>query len=188
MSRLNSSAQPDHRAAAPGGPRHALAVIAIWIPLFALGTVVHESLHAAAVLLLGSHPELVLRPWPLALIPLTITGIHVQPVPALDATGQFIDNIAGPGVAAILFGLVGLRLPRGTARHAVLATVLGLVFYALIEPADVVLDGRLEVGFLTAPEFNYGVPLLFAIVVACTSAWRASPPPQRKLIRPLTST
>lgn len=149
----------------------------LWLPIFVLGMFVHESLHAIAVLLLGSHPVLVLRPWAFSLIPLTITGVHIQPVPALDPTGQLVDNLAGPGVAGILFGLVALTLPRGVIRRATVATVLSLVFYALIEAADVLLDGRLDLGFLTAPEFNYGVPLLIAVAIAGTAVRQAATPP-----------
>jgi hypothetical protein len=184
---MSSSVSRDTRGPAAGHLTYGLAVMAMWIPLFVLGTAVHELLHAVAVLFLGSQPELVLRPWPMALVPFSITGIHVQPVPALDDARQFIDNLAGPGGAAILFGLVALRLPRGVLRRAMLATVLGLVFYALIEAADVVLDGRLEPGFLTAPEFNYGVPLLLALAVAFTSRRRSAPPAPRELSRPLRS-
>jgi hypothetical protein len=169
---MASSALSDRGRAASAGPGFALAVVALSIPLFALGMVVHESLHAVAVLLLGSHPVLVLRPWALQLLPLSITGIHVAPEPALDPTRQFLDNLLGPGVAAILFGLVALRLTHGAFRWAAIATVLGLAFYAFIESADVVLDGRVELGFLTAPEFNYGMPLLIACVVAAIAARR----------------
>lgn len=148
--------------------------MAAWVPVFVAGMVVHESLHAVAVAMLGSHPVLVLRPWAFSLVPITITGVHVQPVPALDATRQFVDNLAGPGVAAIFFSIVALKMPDGVVRRATIATVLGLVFYALIEPADIALDGRLEVGFLTTPELNYGVPLLLALGVAVTSIWRTA--------------
>jgi hypothetical protein len=148
----------------------ALLVIALWIPLFIAGMALHEMLHAAAVLLLGSHPVLVLRPWPFMFLPITTTGIHVQAVPALDPLRQALDNFMGPGLAAALFGLAALNVPRGAVRTALVANVLGLVFFAAIELADVALDGRLEDGLLTAPEFNYGVPLLIALIAAVRSA------------------
>lgn len=131
-----------------------------------------------AVLLLGSQPILVVRPWPLALAPVAIPGIHVQPVPGFDSFRQALDNLMGPGLAAILLMLVVLNIPGRTLRAAVFANVLGLVFFAIIEPAYVMLDGRLELEFLTAPEFNYGVPLLLALIVAGRSAM-ANPPPRR---------
>ncbi len=140
--------------------------MALWVPVFFIGMVLHESLHAIAVLALGSHPVLVVRPWTLALAPLSITGIHIQPVPQLDPTRQALDNVLGPGVAAVIVAAVAAWLRPGPLRLAVIATVLGLLFYTVIEPLDVVLDGRLEVGFLTAPEFNYGVPALLALMVS----------------------
>jgi hypothetical protein len=147
----------------------ALLVIALWIPLFIAGMALHETLHAAAVLLLGSHPELVLRPWPFMFLPITTTGIHVQPVPAFDPIRQALDNVMGPGLAAVVFAVAALNVPRGAVRTALVANVLGLVFFAVIELADVLLDGRLEDGLLTAPEFNYGVPLLIALIAAVRS-------------------
>ncbi|MGH7763550.1 MAG: hypothetical protein ACREOM_03910, partial [Candidatus Dormibacteraceae bacterium] len=57
-----------------------------------VGIVLDESLHATAVPRLGSHPALVLRRWPLALAPLTVTGIHVQPVQALDPVCQALTT------------------------------------------------------------------------------------------------
>ncbi len=148
----------------------ALLVIALWIPLFIAGMALHETLHAAVVLLLGSQPVLVLRPWPFMFLPMTTTGIHVQPVPAFDPVRQAVDNFLGPGLAAVLFALAALNVPRGAVRTALVANVLGLVFFAVIELADVMLDGRLEDGLLTAPEFNYGVPLLIALIAAAWSA------------------
>ncbi|HKV88791.1 MAG TPA: hypothetical protein VJT78_12410 [Candidatus Dormibacteraeota bacterium] len=153
----------------------AIRVVGLWLPLFFLAMALHESLHALAVMLLGSHPVLVLRPWQLALAPVSITGVHVQPVPALDPTRQALDNLAGPGVAAILLGVLALNLPKGALRLAVIANAFGLCFYAIIETLDVLLDGRLEVGFLTAPEFNYGVPLLIALAVAAIGVGRGRP-------------
>jgi hypothetical protein len=171
---MSTSAVAGRRTTMPAGWGNALAVFGLCIPLFLAGMFVHESLHAAAVLLLGSHPVLVLRPWQLALAPLTIPGVHVQPVPALDPFRQGLDNLIGPGVAALIFGLIALKLPRGAVRLAMIATAFGLAFFAVIEPADVLLDGRLELPFLTAPEFNYGVPLLVALAIAGTFGRRTS--------------
>jgi len=148
----------------------AVLVIALWVPLFIAGMALHEALHALAVTLLGSRPELVLRPWPFTFLPITTTGIHVQPVPAFDPVRQAIDNVTGPGVAALVFALAAMNVPRGAVRTALLANVLGLVFFAIIELADVVLDGRLDDSLLTAAEFNYGVPLLIALIAAVRSA------------------
>ncbi len=164
--------------------RKPFLVLALWVPAFLAGMAVHESLHAIAVMVLGAHPVLVLRPWPLALAPISIPGIHVQAVPALAPARQAIDNVMGPGIAAVIFVVAAVKLPAGALRLAVLATASSLAFYALIEPADVLLDGRLELGFLTTPEFNYGVPLLLALLVAFagTRPFRRGPVPARVLM------
>ncbi|MGH7763549.1 MAG: hypothetical protein ACREOM_03905 [Candidatus Dormibacteraceae bacterium] len=47
------------------------------------------------------------------------------------------------------------------------------MFFAIIEPADVMLDGRLELGLLTTPEFNHGAPLFLALAIAISSGDRA---------------
>ena len=55
-----------------------------------------------------------------------------------------------------------------TARAAIGANVAILGFYALIEAADLLLEqlGDFDLGILTTPEFNYGVPLLIMLVAA----------------------
>ena len=137
-----------------------------WLPLFLVAMALHESLHAMSVLALGAHPELAVRPWAFALLPLSLPSVHVAAAPPLDLNRQAVDNLAGPGLAAL--ALLGATLgAHGRWLIAALAAnAAGLAFYALIEPAYVLLNGRLDVDFLGTPEVNYGVPLALAVVAA----------------------
>jgi hypothetical protein len=155
----------------------ALKTLAAWLPLFLVGLACHESLHGVAVLLLGSHPELVVRPWAFSVLPLTWPSVHVAALPPLDLNRQALDNLAGPGIAALGF-LTATALARGRVLKAALAAnAAGLAFYALIEPAYLLLDGRLDVDFLGTPEVNYGVPLALALVAAL---WAGATPPDQQ--------
>lgn len=144
----------------------ALKTLAVWLPLFLAGLLAHESLHGLAVLVLGSHPELVVRPWAFALLPLTWPSVHVAALPPLDLQRQAVDNLAGPGLAGAGF-LAATLAARGRVLKAALAANAGaLAFYALVEPGYLLLDGRLDVDFLGSAEVNYGVPLALALLAA----------------------
>src|SRR5438552_3693639 len=92
----------------------ALKTLAAWLPLFLVGLVLHESLHGLAVLLLGSQPELVVRPWAFSVLPLSWPSVHVAAVPPLDLNRQALDNALGPGLAALAF-VAATALARGRA-------------------------------------------------------------------------
>ena len=144
----------------------ALKTLAAWLPLFLVAMALHESLHAAAVLTLGSRPELVVRPWALALASVSLPSVHVAAAPPLDLNRQALDNLAGPGLAALVLLAAALGARGRWLVAALAANAAGLASYALIEPAYVLLDGRLDVEFLGTPEVNYGVPLALAVVAA----------------------
>ena len=63
-----------------------------------------------------------------------------------------------------------------TARYALWANVLILFFYALIEAGGLLLEERanFDVSLLTAPEFNYGVPLLIIVGASVLARRRPS--------------
>ncbi|MEP7104881.1 MAG: hypothetical protein ABI838_03430 [Chloroflexota bacterium] len=144
----------------------ALKTLAIWLPLFLVAMALHESLHAAAVLVLGSQPELVVRPWAFALLPLSLPSVHVAAAPPLDLNRQALDNLAGPGLAALVVVAATFAARGRWLVAALAANAAGLIFYALIEPAYVLLDGRLDVEFLGTQEVNYGFPLALAVLAA----------------------
>ena len=140
----------------------------------AFGT--HEVMHLLVIYAVGGHGSLVVRPWHLALVDFTIDSIHAQPDQPLGLLRQALVNFLGPALAAIPLVALLVTVRELEARIALAANVVILMFYALIETADLLLETRFEVdlSFLTTPEFNYGVPALI-IIVAVVIAKRQLP-------------
>ena len=151
------------------------AATALFFPAFAL----HEALHAAVVRALGHQAAVVIRPWRFALFNLALPSVHVQPVPPLDDARQLLDNFAGPALAAAVLAALGLLARPRWLRLALAANVCALLFYAAVEPLDVLADtfGQ-DITPLVTPELNYGVPLAMFLVAA--AAWARRPTPGRR--------
>jgi hypothetical protein len=128
-------------------------------------------MHLVALYAMGYQGTLVVRPWRFTFLPITVDSFHAQPAQALGFAPHLLFDFAGPALAALLLGLLALRVRDSLARTALLANLAILGFYAAIEPLDVLLDSaRLGAPFLLYAEFNYGVPLL----VLLTLTWRAA--------------
>src|SRR6266487_2182669 len=80
---------------------------------------------------------------------------------------QSIVNFFGPAIAAVPFMALLLYVREPIPVAALIANVVILLFYAVIELFDLLLEKvwDADVSLLTTPEFNYGVPLL---VIAMT--------------------
>jgi hypothetical protein len=149
-------------------------LLSILIFLGAFGT--HEVMHLLTIYAVGGQGSIIVRPWRLGLVDLTIYGLHAQPSQPLDTTRQTIVNFFGPFLAAIPLGalLWWVREPIPVA--ALIANIVILVFYAVIEAGDLILESAYNTdwSFLTWPEFNYGVPaaiiLLTVLLVRLLSA------------------
>lgn len=143
-------------------------VLSLLIFVGAFGT--HEVMHLLTIYAVGSSGTIIVRPWQLGLVNFTIPSLHAQPAQPLDVTRQTIVNAAGPLLAAIPLGalLVWVREPVPLA--ALIANVVILVFYAVIEAGDLILETvyHTDVSWLTWPEFNYGVPALIIAITVVT--------------------
>jgi hypothetical protein len=141
--------------------------------VFAAGFAVHEVCHLLTIYALGAPGRFVVRPWPLALLPVSIPGIHAQPDHELGPARQAVVNFAGPAGPAAALMLAVIRARQPVWRAALAGNVLVLTFYAVIEVADVGFDvaGLSDPRFLISPEFNYGVPLAVLLVA---SGWAVS--------------
>jgi hypothetical protein len=111
------------------------------------------------------------RPWLLASANVAIPSLHVQPDQPIGLFRQLLVNFLGPVLAAIPFAVLLSSVREPVARIALTANVAILVFYALIEAGDLLLESLvgLDAPILTTPEFNYGVPaviILIAVVAA----------------------
>ena len=144
-----------------------IRVLALSVLLFvgAFGT--HEVMHLLVIYAVGGSGSIIVRPWEMGLVNLSIPSLHAQPAQPLDLTQQTIVNALGPLLAAVPLAALIAWVREPVPLAALIANVVILVFYAVIEAGDLILERvyHMDVGWLTWPEFNYGVPVL---VIAIT--------------------
>lgn len=152
--------------------------------LFVAGLGAHEVMHLLVIYAVGSSGAIIVRPWQMGYLPITIYGLHAQPAQQLDVVRQSIVNFFGPALAAVPFAALLFYVREPIPLAALIANVVILVFYAIIELGDLLLEKvwNTDLPLLTTPEFNYGVPLLIVVltvlVVTVFSAFRGSPIPE----------
>jgi len=148
----------------------AVRVLILSVLIFVGAFGAHEVMHLLVIYAVGGQGAVVVRPWRLGLVDFTIYALHAQPSQPLDVTRQAIVNFFGPFLAAVPLAalLVYVREPIPVA--ALIANVLILVFYAIIEAGDLLLEAvnHVDAPLLTWPEFNYGVPALIIVLTALT--------------------
>ena len=150
----------------------ALRVLILTLLIFIAAFGAHEVMHLLLIYAVGSSGSIIVRPYHMGYLPFTIYALHAQPNDQLDVVRQSIVNFFGPFVAAVpLAGLIWyVREPVPLA--ALIANVVILVFYAVIELGDVLLEKvwNTDVSLLTTPELNYGVPVLVVALTVATVA------------------
>jgi hypothetical protein len=152
------------------------AVACLAIALFPVCLLLHELDHLLLLRLLGGHGELVVRPWRAQLLPLTLPSLHVTGGAELALPARLAFDFGGPGLVALALAVLAAALRARPVADAMIANAAILVFYALIETGDVVLDlAGAQAGVLGWEEFNYGVPLLVVLVAAAAAARLPSP-------------
>jgi hypothetical protein len=144
-----------------------LRAFALSLLIFPIGLATHEVMHLAVYSALGYPAYLVVTQWPLGLAGVHIFGLHAAPATgmALLPLRTFVlNNALGPSLAALLLLVLGLAV-RGAARTALLANVLALLFFAVIEAAYPLLEhfAGVKADVLLLPELNYGVTLLILL-------------------------
>ena len=161
-----------------------LRVLILSMLIFVAGFGAHEVLHLLVIYAVGADGSIIARPWRMGYLPLTIYGLHAQPAQPLDLVRQSIVNFSGPALAAVPFAALLWYVREPIPRAALVANVVILVFYAVIELGDLLLEKvwNTDLPLLTTPEFNYGVPLLVIVVtvlaVSLLSAVRGSRIPE----------
>ena len=132
----------------------------------------HEVMHLLVIYAVGADGSIIARPWRLGYVDFTIYALHAQPSHPLDVVRQAVVNFFGPFLAAIPLAGLLLYVREPIPFAALVANVLILVFYAVIELADLLLESvwHVDVPLLTTPEFNYGVPLLVIVVTTLALA------------------
>ena len=146
----------------------AIRVLVLSLLLFMVGFGAHEVMHLLVIYAVGAEGSIVARPWRLGYVDFTIYALHAQPSHPLDVVRQAVVNFFGPFLAALPLAGLLLYVREPVPFAALSANVVILVFYAIIELADLLLEAvwNVDVPLLTTPEFNYGVP---ALVIALTT-------------------
>ncbi len=147
-------------------------VLVLSLLLFMVAFGAHEVMHLLLIFAVGADGSIIARPWRLGYVDLTIYALHAQPAHPLDAVRQAAVNFFGPFLAAIPLAGLLLYVREPIPFAALAANVVILVFYAIIELADLLLEAvwNVDVPLLTAPEFNYGVPALVIVLTTLTVA------------------
>ena len=143
-------------------------VLVLSLLLFVAAFGAHEVLHLLLIYAVGGSGAIVVRPWRLGYVDLTIYALHAQPSQQLDVVRQSIVNFFGPFLAAVPFAAVLYYARHPIAVAALVANVVILIFYAAIELGDLLLEQvwHTDVPVLTTPELNYGVPLAIIVIAS----------------------
>jgi hypothetical protein len=146
-------------------------VLIVSLLLFAAGFGAHEVMHLLLIYAVGSQGEIIARPWHLYFLDVSIWSVHAQPVQQLDVVRQSIVNFFGPFLAAVPFAVLLIYVREPIALAALVANVVILVFYAVIELLYVLMGAvwQADAPLLVTPEFNYGVPLAVIGLTASTA-------------------
>jgi len=144
----------------------ALRTLLLSVLLFvgAFGT--HEVMHLLVIYAVGGHGTIIVRPWHMGFFDATIYALHAQPDQALGLVQQLLVNFLGPALAAVPLAFLLIYVREPVVRLALWANIAILAFYALIETGDLLLERQFDfdLGLLTMPEFNYGVPTLIILI------------------------
>jgi hypothetical protein len=145
-------------------------VLVLSVLMFVAGFGAHEVLHLLLIYVVGSSGSIVVRPWRMGYVDFTIYSLHAQPSEQLDVVRQSIVNFFGPLLAAAPFAMLLRYVREPVPVAALIANVAILLFYAVIELGDLLLEKvwNTDVSLLTTPEFNYGVPLLVIVLTVLT--------------------
>src|SRR2546430_16053794 len=143
-------------------------VVIVSLLLFVAAFGAHEVMHLLLIYAVGAQGSIIARPWPLGYLDVWIWSLHAQPTQPLDLVRQSIVNFFGPFLAAMPFAALLVYVREPIALAALIANVVILVFYAVIELGDLLLEQvwGVDLSLLTTPEFNYGVPLLVIVLTA----------------------
>jgi hypothetical protein len=129
-------------------------------------------MHLLLIYAVGVDGSIIVRPWRLGYMNFTIYALHAQPAHELDVVRQAIVNFFGPFLAAIPLAALLLYVREPIPFAALAANVVILIFFAIIELGDLLLEvvWHVDVPLLTTPEFNYGVPALIIVLTTVSAA------------------
>ena len=149
-------------------------VLVLSYVLLLAGLAVHEVGHLVVLHLMGGTGALLIVPWRLGSMNYYIYGLHVEPTPPLSLPNQVILNFFGPVLAIIPFGFLLHYVKDRVPRAALIANILILMFFAVLESGFEWLESVLnrQPGILGSPEFNIGISIIIIIIVVYKMVWK----------------
>lgn len=138
------------------------------------GLLIHEGMHLVVLYLLGEHGVMLVVPWRLGAVNYYISGLHVQSTEPLSPLNHALFDFLAPTLAAIPFAVLAYYVKEKIPRAALIANVIILIFFAILETVYELLESNLhrEIGILGSPEFSIGIALLILLVVAYKQIWK----------------
>ena len=149
------------------------------VVIFPVAEAAHEVGHLAAYSFFGYQASLLVTPWRSVLFGFQVFGVHAAPAVTPTVPVHVAVDFLGPTAAAFLLSLLWLAVPRGTARTALLANILVLVYFAVVETVFAVGENvaHVDVDLLTVPELNYAACLAIVVATVVVGTRRAGHPP-----------
>jgi hypothetical protein len=116
---------------------------------------------------LGYQAVLQVTAWKLALVDARVFGVHASAT-AVPLSLRVANDLLGPALAAVPFLVLWTQVREGPVRAALLGNALALGFFAVLEPAYLLLElgSHREADFLLWPEVNYGAVAVILLLVA----------------------
>jgi hypothetical protein len=149
------------------------------VVIFPIAGATHEVGHLAAYSFFGYPASLQVTPWQSALFGVRVFGVHAAPGVAPTVPVHVAVDFLGPAAAAALLSVLWLSVPRGAVRTALLANLLVLVYFAIVETVFAVGENvaHVDMDALTVPELNYGVCLAIVLATVAASTRPSAPQP-----------
>ena len=145
-------------------------VVIVSLLVFVAAFGAHEVMHLLLIYAVGAQGSIIARPWHLGFVDFSIWSLHAQPAQPLDVVRQSIVNFFGPFLAAAPFAALLWYVREPIALAALIANVVILIFYGVVELGDLLLEQvwNTDASLLTTPEFNYGIPVLIILLTGLT--------------------
>jgi hypothetical protein len=161
-----------------------LWAFALAVVVFPIAAATHEVTNIALYSAFGYPASLEVTPWRSALFGFQVFGVHAGAGRTPSVPVHVAVDLGGPAVAAALFSVLWLAAPRGALRTALLANVLVLAFFAVLEGVFAVGENvlRLELDVLTVPEISYAGSLAIVLGTVVAAGRRPRQPARKRAI------
>ena len=137
------------------------------LALFPVALAAQEVSHLAAYSFFGIPSSLLVTPWRFHFFNLWVFGLHAAPAVTPPVAVHVAVDFLGPALPIVSLLLLRAAVPPGVAATALLANILALAFFAVIEFGFALTAFAFQrvIDVLLWPEVNYGAVLVIMIAV-----------------------